>query len=89
MRYQVAHTRIDRAEILGCLGLLSARFTPRLATCVSIRPAENRAPKMARAQTKKGSSQLSKLRGPLREEKEGIACLFFVDRGSEVGEFRA
>ena len=57
--------------------------------CVSARPAETRAPKMARAQANKGSSQLSKLRGPLREEKEGIACLFFVDRGSKIGEFRA
>ena len=57
--------------------------------CVSVRPAENRAPKMARAQANKGSSQLSKLRGPLREEKEGAECMFFfVDRESKVGEFR-
>ena len=44
---------------------------------------------MARAQTNKGSSQLSKLRGPLREEKEGIECLFFEDRESKIREFRA
>ena len=57
--------------------------------CGSARPAENQAPKMERAQANKGLSQLSKFRGPLRAEKEGVECLFFVDRESKVGELTA
>ena len=89
MWYQIAHTSIARTEIPDCPGLLSSRLTSRPATCVSVRPAENRASKMARAKANKGSSQLSKLRGPFRKEKEGIECLFFVDHESKIGELRA
>ena len=56
--------------------------------CGSARPAETQAPKMERAQANKGLSQLSKFRGPLRAEKEGVECLFFVDRESKIGKLR-
>ena len=44
---------------------------------------------MARAQANGGLSKLFQLRRPFREEKEGIEYLFFVDRESKIGEFRA
>ena len=50
---------------------------------------KNRFPKIARAQANGGLSQLFQDRRPFREEKEGIECLFFVDRESKIGELRA